>query len=59
MILFIRICVLSLQRVKFLTARQKYEKKARLANVEQIKITDYGNKKVSDVYTPTWKFGRS
>ena len=50
---------LSLQRVKFLTARQKYEKKARLANVEQIKIADYGNKKVSDVYTPTWKFGRS
>ena len=29
--------VLSLQRVKFLTARQKYEKKARCANVEQSK----------------------
>lgn len=30
-------CVLSLQRVKFLTARQKYEKKTRCANVEQSK----------------------
>ena len=40
-------CALSLQHVKFLTARQKYEKKARLTNVEQIKITDYGNKESS------------
>ncbi|EGC18647.1 hypothetical protein HMPREF9141_2846 [Prevotella multiformis DSM 16608] len=36
-----------MQRVKFLTARQKYEKKAKCANVEQIKIKDYGNKESS------------